>query len=639
MKLNEMPKIDKEKNKNFVDSTKDQTLFWQDVNYRFNSMHQKMNFHYLMYKGILALNQKHGDKYIKSLGLQVNVPRTFMTIEAIRSEFSGKALNIDAVSVGPKNKNSKAPNAARTILRGEFTRSRSNNTLIDSEYDALLFGSGFGLLRYIEDTAPVTEKYKAEHPYISGQLERYRGIKLHHLNPYHVFPDHRAKTTEVGNPGTWKHCWVYSMWDFEEWKKVCENNGYDTEGMEKGGLLQEFDMVRRQIDAIYSQQIQGVQTRQDSGEIVSQQVTMPTIDTTNMIMVVEKFTDNSYTVYSGNNWTVNHKGENTFVDQRIPVYQFKDYHVPDEFDGMGEPEVLRWQQYEENRIHNLAYMQVLMSTVKRYGVIEELMKDPTEASMSDPFKPIRMKNIPGADINKAIRVLDQGAVGVYPQQFLQEVKNIGQAATGISDFVIGGNKALTDTATEANRLAEATSSRIRAKIVQMENRDLIPCLEQWLINIPHLYGDAVEYLLQDGKETHVIFLPYERELNEDVNIVTDIVSTTGAQGSTIEEVYRSLGYDEVVFMTDILNRVNISINPVLGQAERTETIRQLREVLAEMFGANKENISTGRPPQFNTPKLVETILSQFPDIIQDPKEFIYESNEGNAQPSTPPVGA
>ena len=638
MKLSEFTPINKEKNKNFETSTKDQNLFWQDVSYRLTAMHSKMNYHYLMYKGIMALNQKYGAEYIKSLGLQVNVPRTFMTIEAIRSEMMGRTINIDAVPTSPSKKSHSQSNAARTVLRGEFTRSKSQNALSDIEYNALLFGTGFGLLRYTEDAVPISEEQKKKHPYISGLLERYKGIKLQELNPYHVFPDHRAKTSEPGLPGTWKHCFVYSMWDFNEWKKVCETNGYDTEGMEKGGMLQEFDMVRRQIDAIYSIQLQNVQTRQDSGEIVTQQTIVPSIDTTNMIMVVEKFTDAEYTIYSGANWTINHKASNTFIDQRIPVYPFKDYHIPDEFDGIGEPEVLRWQQYEENRIHNLAYMQVLMSTVKRYGVIEEMMKDPTEARMADPFKPIRMKNIPGADINKALRVLDQGATGAYPQQFLQEVKNIGQSATGITDFVIGGNKALTDTATEANKLAEAASTRIRSKIIQMENRDLVPVLEQWLINIPILYSDEVEYLVQEDQDTHVIFLPYEREMNEDLAVVQDVIEKTGGTGVTVEDVYKSVGYHEVVFITDILNRVNISIAPVLGSMERENIIRQLREIAKDMILANAESIKAGQQPRLKVDQLFEDLLTQFPDVIKDPKQYIYEPNEGNAGESPATVG-
>lgn len=634
--------IDKKKNNDTDFATKFRDEFFKDVQSA-EVRHRMMNYHYLQYKGILYLNDVYGEEYMKTIGLQVNVPRTFMTVEAIRPQLIDREMDID---VDPENKKAFPYTAkARDILKGETKRSKFKYQKADAETEALLYGTGYLFSKYYEDVIdtdildyydddgkPVTKK---------GTLDRYKGMKAFRLNPYHVFRDRNATTNEPGMPGTWDHCYVYSIWDFETWKEICKVEGYNVEGMEKGGYLRDFEEVKRKIDTIYS--MSNLSSKDNNAGFVNADLELLAKDWEDSIMVVEKFEENHYSICSGANWTVNCKDPNPNPDKRIPIFPIKDYSVPGEFEGIGEPEVMRWQQYEENKIHNLSYLQTLMGTVQRFGVVKELLVDPTSVKNNNPFNPIYLKYVPNISINNAIQALNQGKGTQYPKEFLAEVKATGQSATGVSDFYIGGSKAITDTATEANKLADATLARISRKIEEMEDRGITPILEHWLACIPYFYDEELDLLVTDNENYFTKFLPYTRDYNENLNLVATLGVKEGVtNATTLEEIYLKTGYKNVVFVSDILNRFGITIKPNKNASNKLEMIRQFREVITEMELVNQTLMATGQPAKYDTAKLREELLRQFPDIIEDPAEYVLEvpvqqisdiNNTGNEPPS------
>lgn len=620
---------------------------WEkDMQHRLQ-LHAKMNYSYLQYKGILYLNSVYGQDYLKSIGLQVNVPRTFMTIESIRAQLSNRDMRVDALA---QNK-AAIPyrNQAKITLESEWSRSKSNDSLSDVEFDALLFGTGYGLSKFVDRkiTTDLIEDFDDDgNPvYEEGELTKYKGMKFSWLNPYYVFPDHTAITDTDGENGSWGHCYVYSMWDFQDWLDYCKANGWTTKGVEKGGLLQEFDGVRRRIDSLYSLAKNNSTRTRDDGKITNYQQSgeKSAVDTSNKIMVLERYEPNFYSVVSGANWTLNYKGKNTAADKRIPIGVVRDVRVPGEFDGIGEPEIMRWQQYQENKVENLSYMSVLMNTVQRYGIIEKDLVDPVEARMSNPFKPIRLKARPNADINKSLQTLNQKSVNSYPKDYLQRLKDIEQGATGITDFLISSNEAKTKTATEAEKLKDAANQRVRGKIMEMESRDLIPILEHWLANIANYYDEELDMRLSEDEEKFAKFLPITRDLNDDPEIVAYYASennTLGEDVQTVEDVFIKAGYQDVVFLSDILNRFHLKIKTSSSFSERQAIIEQLDMVFKNMVEANNALVSQGLPPKFDIGKLGEDMLTQFPDIIKNPEEYIInnapQGQTGVAEEPLPP---
>lgn len=607
------------------EATKFRDLFFKDLKSA-EIRHKMMNFHYLSYKGILAFNEIYGAEYLKTVGLQVNVPRTFMTIESIRPHLIDREIDID---VDAENKKAYPYRSkARDMLKGEIRRSKFKWQKADAQTDALIYGTGYLFSKYHEDiiNTDILDGYDDEGKPITvtGKLERYKGMKAFRLNPYHVIRDSSATTNEPGMPGSWKHCFVYSLWDFDVWKDICEKEGFNTEGMEVGGYLEEFDRVKRKIDTIYS--TSSLKTKDvGSNSHLNALGELESPDWTNTIMVIEKFEENKYTIVSGANWTINCSDPNPNPDKTIPIFPIRDYSVPGEFEGIGEPEVIRWQQYQENKIHNLGYLQVLMSTVQRFGIVKELLVDPTQVKNTNPFEPIYLKYVPNIKVNDAVQALYQGKGATYPQEMLQEVKAIGQSATGINDFFIGANKAVTDTATEANRLADATLSRINRKIEESENRDITPLLEHWLACFPYFYDEELDSLITDKENYFTKFIPYTRDYNENMTLVAEYAVKEGVSNAvTIEDVFLQKGYQNVVFVSDIINRFGITIKPNKNVANRLETIKQFREVIQEMDLANQALIATGQPPTYDVAKLRGELLRQFPEIIDNPDEYKLE---------------
>ncbi len=613
-------KDDKERDK-FKDE------FLKDVEAQ-RSFHKKHNYHYLMYKGILWLNSAYGQDYIKSVGLQVNVPRTFTAIESIRSNMSGRTLDIDVTAYNRKENRNKEK--ARHILRSEWGRSKSDNAKSDAEYYSLMLGTGYVLTKYLDDKRKVPV-YKGMDKdgkplYEKEEKSLYQGMKLYSLNPWNVFRDRNATTDTPGDPGSWGHCFVYSLWDADRFNELAKNI-YDYNGkIEKGGHIEEFDKVRKQIDVIYGSANLSLKTRDNGTLLTEQPVTAPELDKENMLMVVERYAPDSYEIRAGNDWVSVYKEENTEPDQIIPIGVMRDYRIPDEFEGIGEPEVLRWQQYEENKVHNLSYMAVLMNTIQRFAVVENYLQDPTEANFNNPLKWIKMKPFPGADINKIIQPLNTKSSSDIPLKFLQEIKNIGNEATGANAYITAASQSQVNTLGEANILQAAGMKRINDKLFEMEERDLIPILEHWLTCIPLYYTEELDLLLNDGDDYYVKWLPYDRESsNYDTGLIAKVSTEEGItiEGRiSLEDLYKKAGYKDVVFSSDIVSRVDLKLKTTASPEERQKLVQQFGVAVKIIMLVNQELMRQGRANEgFDVAQLGEDMLGLFPDLIKDIEDY------------------
>lgn len=626
-----MPELDK-------DIEKDKAEFLKDVEAR-RQKHLMMNFHYLMYKGIQLINNSFSKETIESLGLQINVPRTFMTIEAIRPDLTRRPLDIEVTYRNKKERQNSLK--ATSMLKGEWKRSGANFDKAEAEFYALILGTGY-LLKYWEEDkveGDVFDGYDKESKvkYKKGTTTRYEGMKVKSLNPWNTFPDRKARCSRPGRADSPRHMWVYSLWDLDDWLENCKIKGWKTDGVEAGGYIEEFDSVRRYIDAIYTKGSSVFLQTRDNGQVLPTNTVsnLPKMDTDNMVMVVEKFRGKDYTVYSGKNWTRNHKGPNPHPDKEIQIYTIKDYDVPDEFDGIGEAEALRWQAYEENKIHNLAYLQVILNTVKKYAIIPELLVDPTEVKMSNPLKPIRLKYMNGTKIGDAVQVLNQTSSKDYPQEFLTEVKNIGQSTTGMSDYNIGASQSQTDTLGEAKLMSGAGNKRIIQKIWGMEQRDLIPLLKSWLSDIPQFYTEEMDLLLNDGEDFNVKYIPYSRDINDNATFVADYAVKNGVMDAiTVEEVFLKLGYQEVVFVSDLMGGYDLEIKTSNAYEEKLETIDQYNKAIAAARQDNVDAVAVGQSPPWDLTKLTEELLRQFSDIISNVDDY-----KNPVQPAMPGMPA
>lgn len=608
--------------------------FFDDLEAR-REQHKKMNFHYLMYKGILYFNTIYGEEYVKTLGLQANVPRTFMTIESIRPHLSGRPLDIDAKNYTLAEKEN-AKKAVK-LLKTEWHRSRADWQKADAEFYALLLGTGYLMSRFVDDheQLPMYDgaNVGGDIKWKKGKFQRYKGMRARSLNPWNVIPDRDARTEEESGAETWEHCYIYSLWDTETFKRMANTKRYNNlDKVEKGGHLEEFDSVRRKIDAIYQYGTTDLKTR-DSGKLISVNKEVPSLDFANKIMVVERFTNDDYTVCAGANWTEVLTMENPDPDKIIPIKPVRDYRVPDEFDGIGEAEAIRWQQYEENKVHNLTYYQTLMNTVSRYGVVEEMLTDPTSAGMDNPFKPIKIKGGALADVNKAIQVLQQKSPNDVPFKFLEVIDRIRQETTGVSSYMTSSPDSGVGTLGEANIMKMAGLDRIRQKIYQIEERDLTEVLKHWLACIPQYYTEEMDLLIGDKEDDFVKYLPYDRQWNEDISTVAKESIKLGIQGASLEEIYKKAGYVDVVFVSDIIGGYDIEIKTAMSVGDRETLIGQFNMVLKTMMDVNKV---LGREA-WDIEKLSGDLLKEFPDIVKDVESYKKQEEQAPEPQPAPPM--
>lgn len=587
--------------------------------------HRMMNYHYLSYKGISLLNQTYSKEVLESLGLSIHIPRTFMTIESIRPDLD-KSIDI---SVKWQNRKEK-PQAMKVqqTLKGEWKRSKADKEKAKAQFDALLYGSGY-LLNYYdldEEKGEVFEKFndKGEAVYTQGVQKNYEGMRVKWLNPYYVIPDRKAKTYDSKQHDSPRRVWIVAIWDYDTWLEECKNKGYNTKGLEKGGQIEEFDSVKRTIDALYSKTLSQYKTRDANNQLITEQPESQTdnkIDE-NSVGVVYEYTAKEVNIYAGKNWTLAHSGKSQLPKKEIPIYCLKDYDIPGELEGVGEAEVLRWQQYEENKIHNLMYLQVILNTVGRYGIVEQYLEDPTEVRQNNPLKFIRLKQLPlNIGINDAIQQVNKFSATEVPLNVLNEVKTIGQMATGQTDYSIGANKGEAGTLGEANKMEQAGNDRIKQKIQQMEERGITPILESWLSAIPRLYTEELDFLLNDGTNKDIKFLPFDRKMNKNAILVSKYSVKEGVNATTLEDIFKGAGYSDVVFVSDLLGNYDITVKTSLAFLDKTNMIQQYQQAIALAMAENQNLIAMGQPPKYDTTKLTDDLLRQFSDIIEDIDEY------------------
>ena len=596
--------------------------FQRDVEAR-RTWWKMMNYHYLMYKGISILSHAYSKEILESLGLQIHIPRTFMTIEAIRPDLD-KPMDIIAKWQNRKEK----PQARRVsyMLKGEWKRSESDKEKAKAEFDALLYGSGYLLSYYEKDEEEmdilVNYDIDGRPVYKKGKQKNYEGMRIKWLDPYYVIPDRKAKTYEHGYHTSPRRIWIPSIWDYDVWMEYAKKKGYKTEGIKKAGQIEEYDSVRRTIDALYVRTLTDLKTRDGGVLITPQQESPTTIQDENALLVITEYTPKEMNIYAGQDWIECHSGKNPSPRKQIPIFCLKDYDIPGELEGVGEAEVLRWQQYEENKIHNLMYLQVILNTVKRYGIVEELLADPTEVKMSNPLKPIRLKYFAGVKVNDAVQQLDQSSVNEVPLAVLREVKTIGQMATGQSDYLIGASKGEAGTLGEAEMMNVAGGKRVKEKIQQMEEYGIVPILKMWLASIPQLYTEELDYLLTDGTNKEVKFLPFNRDLNKNATLVAKYGVREGVMNvATLEDVFLQKGYIGVVFVSDLIGSYDITIKTALAFLDKNNMIKQYQGAIAIAMTDNNNLIAMGRPPKWDISKLTEDLLRQFGDIIEDVLEY------------------
>jgi len=635
---------------NFKEDFESAKEFWK-------RKHRIFDFGYLQYKSILTFNNLYGDDYLKAFGMRVYVPRTFQVIESIAAVLNQR--KVDFVVEANNKMDEKKEKYLQRLDNIEWRRSHGDFTRASVDKSALLFGTGYYYNPFVddkrnyhfpeykkdetkpsdpEDGQPQTDQPLSEPTDLQQETQaepigpvktvwnvkevtRYKGMKPKALNSYYVFPDEKATSDD-----DWEHCYVYTPTSVKKARDFVVQNGWMTEEDAEKNITEQqveyFDAIKESIDYLFEQPVNSWNRGDHSGTYASD-VNNTIRPKNGMTAFIERFEEDYYEIRILGSEKPIYKDYNIYPHKRIPIIPVWDYKLPNEFPGLGEPEIMRWQQIEENKIHNLVLDAILMSLVQRYAVRADLLQDPTDLNFNNPFRPIKLKNLGGITVQQAIMPLQQPDIKQSPFELMALVKDIVQQTTGATDFVVSGNASSTDTATESNNLVAATTSRLKEKTRQMDEEALSKLMDQWHSCYPVFYTTEMDFRLRGSKE-FVKYLPYNREeANENQELVTQAKEALNATGDTLEAVYLNAGYASVMYLSDLTgdSTVHARITDLELDAEkRVNKYTNLAKVLADI---NKSVEGTSETRRFDIFKLGEDALHQV-EFINNPEDYILD---------------
>jgi len=628
---------------------------WSIAKEYWKNKHRIFDFSYLQYRSILttaAAGSTLGDQYLRAFGQQVFVPLTFQTVEAINSQATTKKTEIVCTSAHLENR--RKARFFTAMDNGEWQRSKAEIAKNEARYNALIFGNGYLGNFFVFDK--VTDQFlkdprdKAKKPndpsdgtpdvpsagdvppakreWEKRTITRYKGMKPTSLNPYYVFPDPQATSQD-----DWQYCYVYAMMPLKKARAFAVAQGWcsedETELKVPKCTPEKFDKIRDTVDSLYQTSVSSFNRTDNTAQLQAPRTSgMSEMMRGDWAVLLCRYEGNSFEVRAvGNDGETLHKDHNIYPHKEIPIIVLQDVKIPHEFLAMGEPEILRWQQVEYNKIHNYTLGAVLMATVPRYALIGAYLQDESDASYANPFKPIRLKPLPGMTVSNAIQAMPMSDVKQTPFQLMELVRATAQATTGASDFVVSSNTSETETATESNNLVAATYARISEKIKRMDEEGVSKMIDQWHQCYMTLYDEEMDLQIT-GENVYYRYLPYDRsEANENREMIAEACERLDVyddQKITLEQVYMKAGYQIVIFASDLMGRMVVETKFADLEINRKQLIAEYKDTMVLLNDINNAASAQGEGRRFNVFKLGEdlvkqlTLISNIDDYIVNP---------------------
>ena len=592
------------------------TVWYNKANNALAAQRKIWDYSYLAYKGIMLDNEVNRKRSSNGFGMYVNVPRTFATIEAIRKNF-----NINQLKISIEKQIDIAPEKiykASKFINYDLDRSGTRKQIKDAGFNKLLYGNGF-LYSYLMDrggkyyniTGKVDKKTgRVEVTRDTKRQSKYYGMVARSINPYKVLPDPDGSHLDVNNGmdrlcsfaciRTMKHISAFRR----DWSGIIPEEILDA--VEPGGKdMTNYEVVKDAIDHMFNMDAVGSTsniTNYLSGSNVK-------VDYSNTDQMVEErlwLGEDFLIVQAGKGMKICLVSPNPNPNKRYNLVKMDDVVVPGEFWAMGQPYILRYQQIEENRLHNSVLDLVHFAVSGMVGVQKNYLEDPTDLEIY-PEKVWAFKAIPNVKIGDVLSNFQPSPAAIpYALNFLKTVKEDGQQATSITDFVMGASKSIADTATESNRLAGASDITIVDKIREMVAGAMIDTCYNWFSMYPVVYkGEKIK-------------LAYEGE-----NLYFIGKSLKNTSEKELTKLYIDYKEEDVIFTDDF--DINTPKFKIVGDIEVSKDIKFRQWVSAIDFakGINEVAYNTGDPRRLDTIKMGQDAMANF-DVISDPTEYIMD---------------
>jgi hypothetical protein len=566
------------------------------------------NYSYLQFKSINYYNKRYSAEFLEGFGLRVVVPKTFETIESIIPQINGRPPEFIIDGQNPTDKDK--AKFMNVILTNEFRRADAQKEFTVCTFDALVLGTGilFNYLRSEQRDVEVIDEADENGnviSYKSQTITDYFGVFTQAIDPYTFFPDPIAE--EVSDM---RYCIIRERVDVDKLKEEYSNKNFNENWKYicPGGNVDDFAKVRKEIDMLYS--INDKRYPGNVSDLVGGTKTNQSESTTRNL--AEKFTmwtKERLVVIS--NGVVLRNTPNPYL--RFPFTLIRDYKCSHELWGMGEPEIMRWLAIEADTLHNMTLDATSMGIGQMIAVNSAYIQDESELIVK-PFGIVHLKNVPGVSVADAISPIITPDVKNSSFRMIQLNKELVQSTTGISDYFIGASRGAADTATEANKLADASAARIREKARIIEDEGIKDVLYQWINIIAQFYSDEMNFRVTDRDKTQFFkFVPLPR-----AELTPEKLST-----------YLAEGYSDVISMDDVRGKFDIYVKGASTLPVNKDVLRNQNMQLMNLA------IKAVRPdgtPIFKQEKIAEDVLYSFDN--PNPQDYI---NYPQAPEQIPPA--
>jgi hypothetical protein len=267
---------------------------------------------------------------------------------------------------------------------------------------------------------------------------------------------------------------------------------------------------------------------------------------------------------------------NTNPKNRLNLTKLDNVAIPGEFWSMGEPYIIRYQQIEENRVHNAVLDSLHFAISGMLGVNTTLLEDPEDTDVY-PQKVWKLKLHPNASINDAIQQFSPTGNNVASGlKMAQEVKEIGQQASAITDFVTGASKSIADTATETDRLSSASDLAVMDKLREMASEALVNVGSIFIDMYPVAYkGEKIEMVDDKGK------IVFTGESKKDIS------------EKELTKIFQKFEAEEIIFPEDI--DIDSPDFKIVGDisVDKTTRVNQWSAAIASATKINEQAYNTG----------------------------------------------
>lgn len=586
---------------------------------------------YLQFRSI-ANEQVQSSRDIERWGMAIFVPVTFQVVMSIQAQLNGRPPQFrQSPLFVPKDR--RISDAVSKLSVAEFKRSKAMREFVTATQLSLIFGTAFLRSVYkndVRDVDVVTNFSKDEDgeedngKMVIEKKEKnfYQGWGIEVDHPLRVYlPNVREK-----DPQKWPFYIVRDIVDVEERKKFYKKNkklAYKNNylGLKPGGDLTDDMAIYDTVDPAFATSDPrypgSISDIAGNRPFQSQNKTIDTKNKAERLRIFDQVKDRWTEVIAGR--VISHY-PNPRTSKKLPVVAMRDYTIENCPWGMGEPQLIRYLQVEQNALHTFALDGTKYSTNGVFVVNSAMLKNPNDMSIY-PGKIFDMKNMPGVSIDSVIQSFNMPDVKGSVFKMLGINDQLIGRATGAGTAIIGGDPINTGgSATESNNLKAAATTRVYERARAIEQENLVDVVDDMREYMADFYSSPLIAKISD--DDFIKFVPGEESDYDSADKAMDIAG----------------GYSAIIYTSDLVQGFETitegeSTLPISRQERRVEGMQLFKLAMDGRRPPTPEEIAADPAilqkypqglPILDADEIAKKIVMPTFSSVSDPEEFIWK---------------